>query len=341
MMQEPEDEVVGEAGRLSRSASMMGMKLADVLLRMRERQERRAADAQREAAAALGEMRQAQREGAHELIKPALDPDWRDRASNQDLARAFVYAEAYADSSPLAGVVRDQLEQHIGAQHDNVAQFVDQNVSERDLERVPAPSGHLSPTQERLLDRREQDALASAEQEKGTPVDRAKAVAGEEKADAYANVAEIRGQDAANVWLQDALDEDALAELTKWERWDEAERERGEADLEREAATDAETEEEAAEHADDAAEREAKAESLEEQGDMEHAGVGQFQRSQQDLQRVEAQDSEAGESLRVARAGRTQGAAQQVAEHRNTHRGEPRKTARRAPQLDRDHDRGR
>lgn len=340
MMTEAEDAVLGDTGRVTRTMGMMGMKMMDILLRRREREERRLAEGQREAAAALADRRQAQREGAHELMKPALSQNWRDNAGDRDLALAFVYAEAYADQSPLAQVVHDQLSTHLQDRHGNVNDFVDQHVSDTDLERVPAPSGYLSPSQQRNLDAREQAALEAAERT-GQQQERILSVAGEDIAETWAHQVDIVGRDRADQWLAENLDPDALAELTKWERWDEAERERDAADQEREAAGEAETEEEEAEHSEQAAEHEANAESLEEQGDMEHARVGQF-RNQPDSKALQEQDPEAAEAVRTARPGRTQPAAQQVAENRKNpaqHRGD--KSARRAARNDRDNDRGR
>lgn len=151
-MTEAEDDIVGDHSRVMRGLSATGMRLMEIIQRRREEQRRREADGQREAAEALRDRQQAQRDAARTIAAQGLDPQWRDRASDSELATAYVYAEAYAQTDPLARVAHDQLSDHLTARHENVASFVDANVSQDSLDRVPAPEGTPSPTQQRWID---------------------------------------------------------------------------------------------------------------------------------------------------------------------------------------------
>lgn len=151
-MTEAEDDIVGDHSRVMRGMSATGMRLMEIIQRRREEQRRREADGQREAAEALRDRQQAQRDAARTIAAQGLDPQWRERASDSEIATAYVYAEAYAQTDPLAKVAHDQLSDHLNARHENVAEFVDANLSQSDLDRVPAPEGTPSPTQQRWID---------------------------------------------------------------------------------------------------------------------------------------------------------------------------------------------
>lgn len=151
-MTEAEDDIVGDHSRAMRGMSATGMRLMEIIQRRREEQRRREADGQREAAEALRDRQQAQRDAARTIAAQGLDPQWRERASDSEIATAYVYAEAYAQTDPLAKVAHDQLSDHLTARHENVAEFVDSNLSQGDLDRVPAPEGTPSPTQQRWID---------------------------------------------------------------------------------------------------------------------------------------------------------------------------------------------
>lgn len=151
-MTEAEDDIVGDHSRVMRGLSATGMRLMEIIQRRREDQRRREADGQREAAEALRDRQQAQRDAARTIAAQGLDPQWREHASDSEIATAYVYAEAYAQTDPLAKVAHDQLSDHLTARHENVAEFVDANVTQGDLDRVPAPEGTPSPTQQRWID---------------------------------------------------------------------------------------------------------------------------------------------------------------------------------------------
>lgn len=151
-MTETEDDIVGDHSRAMRGLSATGMRLMEIIQRRRQDQRRREADGQREAAEALRDRQQAQRDAARTIAAQGLDPQWRERASDSEIATAYVYAEAYAEADPLARVAHDQLSDHLTARHENVAEFVDANVSQGDLDRVSAPEGSPSPTQQRWID---------------------------------------------------------------------------------------------------------------------------------------------------------------------------------------------
>lgn len=334
-MTETEDFVAGDAGRITRGISVVGMRLLDIISRRREEQRRREAEGQREAAAALQERQNAQRQAATELIKPALDPTWRDAASDRELATAYVYAEAYSQDNELARIVQERLRGHIQDRHGNLESFVDANVDHGDLERVPAPTGQPSATQERAIEARE-----TAVKEQEIQHERILAVAGDERANAWANQVDVVGRERADQWLQENLGEDELAELAKWEQWDQAERERGEAAHDRHQAAEADTDEEREQHEDSAAEHDANASEHEERGDMEREGSGQFPHSDRDLKKLESTNAEAAEALRRSKPGRQEALTTQVAEGKKSRQGRAR-THGTGRDRDRQADRGR
>ena len=151
-MTETEDQIASDHSRVMRGLSATGMRLLEIIQRRKEEARRREAEGQREAAQALRDRQQAQRDAARTIAAQGLDPQWRDGASDRELATAFVYAEAYADSDPLARVAHDQMAQHLDERHESVAEFVDANVRKEDLERVPAPEGAPTTTQQRWID---------------------------------------------------------------------------------------------------------------------------------------------------------------------------------------------
>lgn len=151
-MSETEDQIVSDHSRALRGLSATSMRLLEIIQRRKEESRRREADGQREAAQALRDREVAQRDAARTLAAQGLDPRWREAASDREIATAFVYAEAYAETDPLARVAHDQMEQHLAERHESVAQFVDANISGADLERVPAPEGTPTATQQRWID---------------------------------------------------------------------------------------------------------------------------------------------------------------------------------------------
>ncbi|MEE1652161.1 hypothetical protein V1260_15370 [Brachybacterium sp. J144] len=431
-MTEAEDDIVGDHSRVMRGMSATGMRLMEIIQRRREEQRRREADGQREAAEALRDRQQAQRDAARTIAAQGLDPQWRERASDSEIATAYVYAEAYAQTDPLAKVAHDQLSDHLTARHENVAEFVDSNLSQGDLDRVPAPEGTPSPTQQRWMDAaRAADAadrygeqleqleaagpetqatsagemprtLDAAELERmadqtisqllgedpHTMVLRFKsgdlneemqsakaktvildsealkrwsdqtigdlagprpdsivvipdlteqqrlhrigqhlASVGDEVANQWADLTEQFGRDRADAWLEGNLTESELARMTKWQLWNEAQREIAEgatiqdameelAEREADLGLDLQPNDYGARSpedlAGDLAEHEGKAAIALERGDLEHAGLGQFahERSVGDL---EQRDPQAASVLKVTQPGRSQSAATQVA----------------------------
>lgn len=151
-MTEIEDQVVDSHSRVLRGMSATAMRVIEMMQRRREEVARREADGQREAAQALRDREVAQREAARTIAAQGLDARWRDAASDRELATAFVFAEAYRETDPLARVAHEQMTQHIASRHGEVAAFVDSYLSANDLDHVPAPEGTPSPTQQRWLD---------------------------------------------------------------------------------------------------------------------------------------------------------------------------------------------
>lgn len=151
-MSEAEDQIASDHSRVLRGMSATGMRLMELIQRRQEEARRREADGQREAAQALRDRQEAQRNAARTIAAQGLDPRWRDAASDREIATAFVYAEAYADTEPLARVAHEQLAQHVTERHESLAEFVDANVRQEDLDRVPAPEGTPSATQQRWMD---------------------------------------------------------------------------------------------------------------------------------------------------------------------------------------------
>ncbi|WP_422117763.1 hypothetical protein [Brachybacterium sp. UNK5269] len=151
-MSEAEDQIASDHSRVLRGMSATGMRLMELIQRRQEEARRREADGQREAAQALRDRQEAQRNAARTIAAQGLDPQWREAASDREIATAFVYAEAYADSEPLARVAHEQLSQHVTERHQSLVEFVDANVRQEDLDRVPAPEGTPSATQQRWMD---------------------------------------------------------------------------------------------------------------------------------------------------------------------------------------------
>jgi len=151
-MSETEDQIASDHSRVLRGMSATAMRLIELIQRRQEEARRREAEGQREAAQALRDRQEAQRTAGRTIAAQGLDPQWRDAASDREIATAFVYAEAYADSEPLAKVAHDQLSDYLAERHESVAEFVDANVSQEDLDRVPAPEGTPSATQQRWMD---------------------------------------------------------------------------------------------------------------------------------------------------------------------------------------------
>lgn len=151
-MTEIEDQLVDSHSRVLRGMSATAMRVLEVMQRRKEEVARREADGQREAAQALRDREAAQRDAARTIAAQGLDPRWREAASDRELATAFVFAEAYRETDPLARVAHEQMSQHIASRHGEVAAFVDAQVSAADLDHVPAPEGTPSPTQQRWMD---------------------------------------------------------------------------------------------------------------------------------------------------------------------------------------------
>ena len=151
-MSETEDQIASDHSRVLRGLSATGMRLMEMIQRRQEEARRREADGQREAAQALRDRQEAQRNAGRTIAAQGLDPRWREAASDREIATAFVYAEAYADSEPLAKVAHDQLSDYLSERHESVSEFVDSNVRQEDLDRVPAPEGTPSATQQRWMD---------------------------------------------------------------------------------------------------------------------------------------------------------------------------------------------
>lgn len=151
-MSEAEDQIAGDHSRVLRGLSTTGMRLMELIQRRQEESRRRAAEGQREAAQALRDRQEAQRSASLQVAAQGLDPRWREAASDREIATAFVHAEAYAGTDPLAKIAHDQIATHLAERHEDVARFVDQNVDREDLERVPAPEGTPSATQQRWTD---------------------------------------------------------------------------------------------------------------------------------------------------------------------------------------------
>lgn len=322
MMNQAEEDVAGDVTRIVRATTSMGMRLMDIIARRREEQSRRQAEGQREAAAALAERQRMQREAMQALVTPALDAQWRENASDRDVARAFVYAEAYAKDSDVARLAHAELEGLIEKRHGDVASFVSEHVSDSDLERVPAPSGEPSASQQRLLhDRQMEDAAADANRLADAALaaqteDKRElllaAVADDTLAEKWANMAEVKGREFADTWLDKNADAATMSTMRAWELWAEREVERGEADVDRAEAAGAESDVERSASEDKAAARDDRAEDTEEQADMERAGLGQFSHSARDIDNVGSKDREAADALMHSRPGRMESALDQV-----------------------------
>jgi len=151
-MTDAEDQIASDHSRALRGMSTSAMRLIEIVQRRQEDARRREAEGQREAAQALRDRQEAQRTAARTIAAQGLDPHWREAAGDREIATAFVYAEAYAETDPLARVAHEQLSQMLEERHEDVAAFIDSNMTQQDLDRVPAPEGEPSPTQQRWID---------------------------------------------------------------------------------------------------------------------------------------------------------------------------------------------
>lgn len=432
-MTDAEDQIASDHSRALRGMSTSAMRLIEIVQRRQEDARRREADGQREAAQALRDRQEAQRTAARTLAAQGLDPHWREAAGDREIATAFVYAEAYAETDPLARVAHEQLSQMLAERHDDVAAFIDDNVTQQDLDRVPAPEGEPSPTQQRWMDAaRAHDAAERHEQHLeqldpndpdtlqgtrvldaqalkqwsdqtvaglvgedshtflinwsgqdgaaptttvldpeavqrwsdeplaellGKPIDQVVlvpeqvqqqrerdarlAVVGEDVANQWADLSEQFDRDRADRWLNDNLTPSEMAELNKWQLWNEAQLQIAEgasiqetmedlADKETQLGLDLELDETAqqrqSEGPSDQAEHEGKATTALERGDMEHAGLGQFPDEKKSANDDLAQrDPQAAEVLGLTHPGRSQSAAEQVARAAKTDKTPQRK----------------
>lgn len=141
MAPDAEDELFGDSARVVRATSTVVMRALEQMHRRQEERSRRAAEGFREGAQALADREKAQHEAMRALIAPARDPQWVERASDRDVAIAYVYAEAYAEQDEHARHTRDSLGRQLEARHGNVATFVDTHVSPDEIERTPIPQG--------------------------------------------------------------------------------------------------------------------------------------------------------------------------------------------------------
>lgn len=326
-MTEVEDEISESHARIFRAASGAGMRLIDMLARSGEDRKRREAEGQREAAAALERREVAQEKAMRTITGRALDPDFTNKASDRDLAMTFAWAEAYAQRDPVAKEAHERLSTHLRERHGDVGQFVDSNIGPGDLDRVPAPDGEISATQQRAA-----DALSRDEQLMVT--------ATEEQAAAWANIIDVQGERAASTWLESEVnqDADAMRNMERWSHIEQSETEVDEAD-ERRAAAAEEPDTERAERLEAAAQRDDSEKALEDSlAEQERTGMGRYPNTPEQMKRVSDSSAEAGEALRVSLPGRAEPAADQVAAGR--HRAKPPARRPRAGQ-DRTHDRSR
>lgn len=327
MAPDVEDDLFGDSARVARATSTVVMRLMEQLQRGREERSRREADGHREAAQALAERQRAQQESMRAIVSPARDGQWLDRASDRDVAIAYVYAEAYADHDDLARHTRDSLAERLKSRHGDVATFVDSQLSAEDIERVPVPPGaDLSPSQARLV------------------------AAREETAQKWANVVEVSGGKEASRWLAANLDEAEKARLEGRRLEDSAARQRGEASDERAEAAEVEGPEKDEQLA-DAEEHEARAASDEHEADLERSGHGKIHQHDpakaQESRLSSAEQQEAAEAARAAQGGREEPVRTQIANQRKQREGrhrQPRQSRRlraNQDQRERGNERGR
>ncbi|MDN6301538.1 MAG: hypothetical protein L0J57_00605 [Brachybacterium sp.] len=215
MAPDVEDELFGDSARVARSMSTVVMRAVEQMQRRREERARREGEGYRESAQALAERETAQKEAMRALIAPARDPQWIERASDRDVAIAYVYAEAYAGQDEHARHTRDSLGRHLESRHGDVAAFVDSHVTAEEIEQVPVPrDADLSPSQARLV------------------------AARDETAEKWANVFEVSGEERASQWLESNLDQSEKARLETHHLQRRAALERSEADAERGRASE-------------------------------------------------------------------------------------------------------
>lgn len=312
-----EDELFGDSARVVRATSTVVMRALEQMHRRQEERSRRIADGFREGAQALADRESARREAMRALIAPARDPQWVEKASDRDVAIAYVYAEAYADQDEHARHTRDSLARQLEARHGDVAAFIDTHVSPDEIERTPVPEGaELSPSQARLV------------------------AARDETAQKWANIFQVSGEDRASQWLEANLDEAEKARLAAYRHEDRADRERADADTDRAraSATDDERERlEADAHEDAAA-------AAETDRDVALAGRGEHPHDPDLAERqtvTEAEQREAAEAVKIAEGGRAQPLREQLAAQRNGRRSGRHVKAKRQQDRERTNERGR
>src|SRR5690625_7800582 len=152
MMTDAEDQIASDHPRALRGMSTSAMRLIEIVQRRQEDARRREAEGRRGAAQPLRARQGAERTAPRTIAAQGLDPRWREAAGDREIATACVYAEAYAETDPLARVAHEQLSQMLEERHEDVAAFIDSNMTQQDLDRVPAPEGEPSPTQQRWID---------------------------------------------------------------------------------------------------------------------------------------------------------------------------------------------
>lgn len=314
MTPDVEDELFGDSARVVRTTSTVVMRALEQMHHRQEERSRRAADGFREGAQALADREKAQHEAMRALIAPARDPQWVEKASDRDVAIAYVYAEAYADQDEHARHTRDSLGRQLEARHGDVAAFVDAHVSPDEIERTPVPeSADLSPSQARLV------------------------AARDETAQKWANIFQVSGEGRASQWLEFNLDEAEKARLAAYRHEDRADRERGDADADRAragATSDQEHEQlqtEANEHEDAAA-------TAETDRDVALFGRGEHPHDADLAEKrnvTDAEQREAAEAATIAEGGRNQPLREQLATQRNSRQSGRHVKAKR--QQDREH----
>lgn len=320
MAPDVEDELFGDSARVVRATSTVVMRALEQMHRRQEERSRRAAEGYREGAQALADRESAQREAMRALIAPARDPQWVEKASDRDVAIAYVYAEAYAGQDEHARHTRDSLGRQLEARHGDVSAFVDAHVSPDEIERTPVPQGaELSPSQARLV------------------------AARDETAQKWANIFQVSGEDRASQWLEANLDDAEKARLAAYRHEGRADRERGDADADRARAgtTDGQEHEqlqaEANEHEDVAAD-------AENDRDVTLSGRGEHPHDP-DLAEgrkvTDAEQSEAAEAAKVAQGGRNEPIHEQLATQRNGRRSGRHVKAKRQQNREHINERGR
>lgn len=296
---EVEDELFGDSARVGRAMGSVVMRAMEQVQRRREQAARREQEGYQQAAEALRQREVAQHEAMRAIISPARDAQWVERASDRDVAIAYVYAEAYAGKDDLARMTRDSLHASLEGRHGDVGAFVDSTLTPSDVEKVPVPAdAGLSATQARLV------------------------AARDETAEKWANIFQVRGEDRASTWLEANLDDAEKARLESFRQEDRADQERGNADADRDAAQDPErTESERDERVEDAERHEDAAAEADDAAQLEREGRGEVphdparakQRTVDDAERAEA-----AEAARAAAGGREQPLKEQLSTWRSS-----------------------